>query len=293
MSNPDQIQSFLFDHTDVRGVLIGLDEAYTRVLRDHDYPAPLRRLLGEMLAAVSLLSSTLKFNGRLGLQARGEGPVTLMVAECNHQHGLRAVARWAGAMDADADLATLLGRGHLAITIEPEQGPRYQGVVPLDQPQLASCLEGYFRQSEQLATRILLAADGERAAGLLLQALPVKERDERYEENWARIAHLGSTLSHQELLTLDNDTLLHRLYHEETVRLFEPQALHFACDCSRERTLSALRALGRHELEAVLAEQGMISLDCQFCNAHYRYDQADVEQLFSDSAGIEPPEQQH
>ncbi|WP_207061583.1 Hsp33 family molecular chaperone HslO [Motiliproteus sp. SC1-56] len=293
MSNPDQIQRFIFDDTDVRGVLTGTDAAYQAVLQSHEYPVAIQRLLGEMLAAVSLLSSTLKFSGRLGLQARGEGAVSLMMAECNHQHDLRAIARWEGTLDEDAGLLELLGRGQLVITIEPEKGQRYQGVVALERPQLAQCLESYFQQSEQLATRILLAADGDKAAGMLLQALPAKEQNERYRENWDRIAHLGATLSSAELLTLDNQTLLYRLYHEEALRLFDPEPLRFACDCSRERSLGALRTLGEEEVASMLDEAGRIALDCQFCNARYEYDRADIQQLFSDSSGITPSPSRH
>lgn len=286
--NQDQIQRFLFDDTDVRGVLAGLEASYAQVLARDAYPARVQALLGEMLAAVSLLSATLKFEGRLGLQARGDGPLRLLMAECNHQRDLRAIARWEGELDPAGDLPALLGAGQLVITIEPDRGRRYQGVVALDRPRLGDCLESYFERSEQLATRILLAADGTRAAGMLLQALPVERTDERYRENWDRIGHLGSTLSAEELLTLDSDTLLYRLYHEEQVRLFDPEPLRFGCDCSRDRSLRALKSVGRAELESLLDERGAVEMDCQFCGEHYRYDRADIGQLFSDSDGIDP-----
>lgn len=288
MNHNDQIQRFLFDDTDVRGVLTRLNTSYADVLKCHPYPLPVQVLLGEMLAAVSLLSSTLKFEGRLSLQARGDGALSLLMAECTHQHDLRAIARWNAEGQAGEGLTELLGHGQLVITIEPDKGKRYQGIVALDQPSLSACLEAYFLQSEQLATRILLAADGECAAGLLLQTLPAEQHDERYQEDWARITHLGLTLSSQELLTLENDTLLHRLFHEEEVRLFDPEPLRFACDCSRDRSLEALKAVGRDELEDLLREQGLIEMDCQFCGEHYAYDTTDIAQLFSDSAGIDP-----
>ncbi|MEH6824198.1 MAG: Hsp33 family molecular chaperone HslO [Motiliproteus sp.] len=276
MSSTDQLQRFIFDDADVRGVLVGLENSYQQTLDGHDYPAPVRRLLGEMLAAVALLSSTLKFEGRLSLQARGDGVVSLLMSECTRQNHLRGIARIDGEVDSEA-LLTLLGHGQLVITIEPDQGKRYQGVVALDQPDLARCLEQYFEHSEQLATRIMLCADGQHAAGMLLQALPSNDQAENYVENWNRISHLGATLSDQELLELDNETLLVRLFHEETVRVYEPSELIFKCDCSKDRCLGALRTLSDPELEEMLDEQGGIEMDCQFCNSRYQIDRVEVE----------------
>ncbi len=165
MSNSDQIQPVLFDKLDIRGVLVGLETSYQQVLELHDYPPLLQRVLGEMLAAVSLLSSTLKFDGRLILQAAGEGAVQMLMAECNHQHDLRAIARYEGDIPEKQAFHELLVNGRLAITIEPEQGRRYQGVVPLEGDSLAQCLESYFAQSEQLPTQVHLVADGQRAGG--------------------------------------------------------------------------------------------------------------------------------
>ncbi|WP_421868605.1 Hsp33 family molecular chaperone HslO [Motiliproteus sp.] len=278
MSSADQIQRFIFDDADVRGVLVGLDHSYHDCVDHHHYPQPIKQLLGQMLAAVSLLSSTLKFEGRLSLQARGNGAITLLMAECTRQNHLRAIAQVADTVDGE-DLAKLLGKGQLAITIEPEKGQRYQGLVPLEHPQLAQCLEQYFAQSEQLATRIMLAADEHRASGMLLQALPSNDQDERYQENWARIDHLGSTLTLKELKELDNETLLFRLFHEEQVRLYEAGDLAFQCDCSKERCLRALLTLGEDELQQMLDEEGAVAIDCQFCNSRYHVDQVELEQL--------------
>ncbi len=278
MSSTDQLQRFIFDDADVRGVLVGLDDSYQQTLAKHDYPAPVRRLLGEMLAAVALLSATLKFEGRLSLQARGDGVVSLLMSECTRQHHLRGIARIEGVVNSDT-LLELLGHGQLVITIEPDQGKRYQGVVPLDQPDLARCLEQYFAHSEQLATRIMLCANDQHAAGMLLQALPGNDQAQRFAENWNRISHLGATLSDQELLELDNETLLVRLFHEETVRLYPSNELAFKCDCSKERCLRALRTLSDAELDEMLDEQGFIAMDCQFCNSGYQIDRVEIEQL--------------
>ncbi len=285
MSSSDQLQRFIFDQADVRGVLVGLEQSYLDALDRHDYPTSIRSLVGQMLAAVSLLSSTLKFEGRLSLQARGDGAVSMLMAECTRQNHLRGIARF----DADAEAALtsdelpqLIGHGQLVITIEPDQGQRYQGVVPLDQPTLAGCLEQYFAHSEQLATRIMLCSGERKAAGMLLQALPSAEagqQSEHYAENWNRISHLGSTLSDQELLELDNETLLFRLFHEEEVRVYDANELVFKCDCSKDRCLGALRTLSDLELQQMLDEQGVIEMDCQFCKARYSIDQVEVEQL--------------
>ena len=288
MSNSDQIQRFLFEGTDLRGVLVGLESSYAEVLSRHSYPVKVASLLGEMLAAIGLLSSTLKFEGRLSLLARGQGSVSMLMAECNHQRDLRAIARWQDDIADDADMRTLLGDGQLAITIEPERGNRYQGIVPLEKPHLSQCLEDYFMQSEQLATRIILAADNERAAGMLLQALPSEKSNEEREEDWNRITHLGTTLSSQELLTLDNDDILHRLYHEEEVRLFEADELRFACDCSRERSLNALKTLQPDELQEMLSTDDEITIDCQFCNNQYRFDRTSIAEIQGVSGAVEP-----
>lgn len=279
MSNPDQIQRFIFENADLRGVLVGLEHSYHEALARHDYPPAVQSLLGEMLAAVGLLSSTLKFEGRLSLQAVGDGPVRLVMAECNHQRDLRGIARWNDELADEQGMQQLLGKGQLAITIEPDQGKRYQGIVPMDSEQLAQCLEQYFEQSEQLATRIQLSADDQRAAGFMLQALPGNKSTG--DEDWQRITLLGETLSNDELLGLDNEPLLFRLFHEEQVRLYPPERLRFNCDCSRSRSLSALLTVPRQELDAIIAEQGVVEMGCQFCNEQYRFDAVDIGALFA------------
>ncbi|MBA4501633.1 Hsp33 family molecular chaperone HslO [Marinobacterium marinum] len=290
MSNPDQIQRILFDQIDVRGVVAGLENSYQEVLARHDYPDVLQRLLGEMLAAVSMLSSTLKFEGRLLLQAQGEGAVKLLMAECNHHRDLRAIARYDGEV-ADLAFNELLVNGRIALTIEPENGQRYQGVVPLEHDTLARCLQAYFEQSEQLGTSIQLAADGQRAAGLMLQVLPAEGTG---EEDWNRISMLAATLRDHELLELDNESLLYRLFHEETCRLYEPQALTFKCDCSRERSAEALKFMTEQELLDMLTQQnGSIDVGCQFCNQQYHFDETDIRALFSEPGYLDEDGRMH
>lgn len=291
MSNPDQIQRILFEQIDVRGVVVGLETSYQEVLARHDYPPVLQRVLGEMLAAVSMLSATLKFDGRLLLQAEGEGQVKMLMAECNRHQDLRAIARYDGELGEDLSFDQLLQNGRIALTIEPEKGQRYQGVVPLENETLAQCLQAYFEQSEQLGTSIQLAADGQRAAGLMLQVMPAEGRG---DEDWNRVSMLASTLKDEELLQLDNEALLFRLFHEEVCRLYEPQPLRFRCDCSRERSAEALKFMTEEELLEILKEQnGIIDVGCQFCNQTYNFDETDIRALFSEPGYLDEDGRMH
>ncbi|MDF2182626.1 Hsp33 family molecular chaperone HslO [Neptuniibacter sp. CAU 1671] len=290
MSNPDQIQRILFDNLDVRGVVAGLQQTCTDNFSNHNYPPRIRQILGEMLAAVSLLSSSLKFDGRLILQAQGAGQIRLLLAECTHQNNLRAIARFDDAPADDSAFSDLLQEGQLILTLEPEKGNRYQGVVPLEADTLSGCLEAYFAASEQLPTQVHLACDGERAAGFMLQVLPAAGTG---AEDWSHISQLGATLKSEELLQLDNETLLYRLFHQEACRLYEPEALRFRCTCSRERSAASLKMLDPDELHQLLAEQGEIAVDCQFCNAHYRFDATDIEALFSPDGTTDSSGQLH
>ena len=290
MSNSDQIQRILFDNLDIRGVLVGLEETYQDVLALHEYPEAIRHALGEMLAAVSLLSTTLKFEGRLLLQAQGTGAVRALMAEINHRRECRAIARYEGDVENDATIIDLIGDGHLVITIEPEVGSRYQGIVPLEKETLSDCLTEYFMQSEQLPTQIHLVADDKRAAGFLLQVMPAAGTG---TEDWEHIAVLGSTLKPEELLSLDNETLLFRLFHQEECRLYPADDLSFKCDCSRERSANALQFMTQDELLEMLEEQGVIDVACQFCNAHYTFDETDVRTMFSATAHAPKSDQIH
>ena len=285
MSNSDQIQRILFDDLDIRGVVSGLEQTCQDCFENHNYPPLIRKILGEMLAAVSLLSTNLKFEGKLILQAQAPGNVRLLMAECTHTHDLRAIARFDEAPDDSLAFAELLDAGQMMLTIEPLIGNRYQGIVPLNGADLAECLESYFVSSEQLATQVQLACDGERAAGMMLQVLPVSGGG---EEDWARVSHLASTLKEDELLHLDNQTLLYRLFHEENCRLYEADEVRFNCTCSRERSEASLKLVGKDELLEALDEQGVINVNCQFCNAEYSFDLADIEMIFS---GVILPEE--
>ena len=276
----DRSLRFLFEQADIRGETVRLERAYREVTCIHQYPPGVSRMLGEFMAAGVLLASTLKFEGRLVLQARSEGQIPLIMVECDENLNLRAIAR--GAQEATATgFDQLLGGGQLAITIDPLKGQRYQGIVPLSGNTLAQCLDEYFRQSEQLQTRLWLAADGARAAGLLLQQLPaeITTDAEQADMQWENACSLATTVSETELLDLSAEDLLYRLFHEHEVRLFEPAAARFCCNCSRERTLRALSALNPAEIEDLLEELGSITMDCEFCNAQYRVTREDLQDI--------------
>lgn len=286
MADFDFTQRFIFDDTDVRGEMASLEESYAHVLAKHAYPEPVAALLGELMAVAALLVNTLKFDGLLVLQARSSGAVPLLMVECSSDRELRAIARYEDdQIKSGATFQELMPEGVLALTVDPKEGQRYQGLVALDGENLAECFTNYFVNSAQLPTRFWLYADGQRARGMLLQQLPadrVLDADER-EESWQHVVALASTLSAEELLGLDNETILHRLYHEEQVRLFASTDVKFQCSCTRERSAQALVSLGLADLQLLLAEKaGTIEIDCQFCNERYLFNEHDVVQMFAE-----------
>jgi molecular chaperone Hsp33 len=280
LNNADFKQRFLFPETDIRGELVRLDESLEAILGSHDYPLAVQGLVGEAVAAVALLAGTLKFSGRLSLQAQGRGPVSLLLAECTHDGQLRALARHDGEPDTAANIGALIGDGTMVITITPDQGRQYQGIVPLEGDTLAQCLEGYFQQSEQLPTRLWLASGNGRAAGLMLQRLPdqVASRESN-QLQWEHLEALAGTMKMEELLDLPAETVLRRLFHETPPRLPEPQPLRFGCTCSRERTENALLSLGADELKTLLDEDGEATLTCDFCLSQQHFDAVDLTEL--------------
>jgi molecular chaperone Hsp33 len=305
-----ELQKFIFDGMPVRGMIVRLTDSWQEVLRrraDSGAWAPVvRDTLGQMAAASVLMQANLKFNGALILQVHGDGPVKLAVAEAMSDLRFRVTAKVQGEVAEDArfgDLVNQHGHGRCAITLDPldrQPGQQpYQGVVPLESPDggpvgdVATMLEHYMRQSEQLDTRIVLAADGHAACGLLIQRLPVEgqgnlagetslaPKAEIDDEAFTRIAHFAATLTPTELLTLDVPTILHRLFWEEPLRVFEPQSPKFACSCSADRVRTMLRNLGRDEARSILEERGDIEIGCDFCGTQYRFDAVDVGALFA------------
>jgi molecular chaperone Hsp33 len=276
----DGKRRFIFENLDLRGEIVHLTGVLDEVKAIHTYPTGVARLIGEFLAASVLLASNLKFKGSLTVQARSEAEVPLVMAECTSDFGLRAIARGADGSTA-RDFTGLLGGGLLTLTVTPARGNRYQGIVPLAGDSLAASIDAYFEQSEQLQTRLYLACDGNRAAGLLLQQLPpqqVRDPAER-DEHWTRISTLADTLEPGELLGVAEASLLHRLFHEEIVRLFDLEDVRFRCTCSQDRTLAALATLGETEIRNILEEQGAITMDCEFCNQRYVFREGDLRGL--------------
>ncbi len=256
-----------------------LDATWRAVLERRDYPEPLERLLGEMMAAGALLSATLKFDGALIMQMQGEGPVRLLVVEVTSEHTLRATAKWEGDIESGG-IRTLLGNGTFVITIAPESGKQaYQGVVSLDGDTVSEVLEHYMAKSEQLDTRLWLASDESKAGGMLLQRLP--EHPEYDEDAWNRATTIGETITKQELLTLPARDIIHRLYHQEDIRLFEERPTAFRCSCTRDRVTAMLRLLGREEVRSILTERDHVEVACEFCGRQYVFDPVDAEQVFA------------
>ena len=322
-----ELHKFLFDGLPVRGMLVRLTDAWTDILRRRAgnsatgaYAAPVTELLGEMAAAGVLMQSNIKFNGALVLQVFGDGPVKLAVAEVQSDLSLRATATVTSEVPADARLSQMVnvaGGGRCAITLDPKnrhpgQQP-YQGVVPLHGDhhekldRLSDVLQHYMLQSEQLDTVLVLGATDKVAAGLLIQRMPIKgegnlaaglthrENEDQigHNEDYNRIAHLAASLTREELLSLDVDTILRRLFWEEKLVRFTPQegetGPRFACTCSRERVGNMLRNLGAAESESILAERGEIEVGCEFCGQQYRFDAVDAAQIFVEPAIIQPP----
>jgi molecular chaperone Hsp33 len=315
-----ELHKFLFEGLPVRGMLVRLTDSWVEILRrraesSDAFPPAVRALLGEMSAAAVLMQSNIKFEGSLVMQIFGDGPVKLAVAEVQSDLAFRVTAKVVGEVAPDARLDAMVnaaGKGRCAITLDPKpRGPGqqpYQGVVALHgdrgEPlhKLADVLEHYMLQSEQLDTRLILASNDEVAAGLLIQRLPIEgegnlagrphEDDIGLNEAYNRVSHLASTLTADELLTLDADTVLRRLFWEESVRRFPPMTgelgPHFACTCSRERVGAMLKSLGREEVDGVVAEQGRVEVGCDFCGLKYHFDAVDVGELFT-IARDQPP----
>jgi len=321
-----ELHKFIFDGLPVRGMVVRLTDAWTEVLSRHAagrpegaYPLPVQNMLGEMVAAATLMQSNIKFNGSLILQIFGDGPVKLAVVEVQPDFGLRATATVTDGVADDASLSQLVNvnnHGKCAITLDPKtrfpgQQP-YQGVVPLfgdsreKLEKLSEVLEHYMLQSEQLDTTLVLAADDKVAAGLLIQRLPLegsgnlagsstnqsREDEIGLNEHYNRIAILASSLKREELLTLDIDTILHRLFWEESLTRFVPSVgepvPHFSCTCSRDRVGKMILGLGADEAQSIMAERGDVEVGCEFCGKKYRFDPIDVAQIFNPSGPLPP-----
>ncbi len=287
MHDRDTLRRFLFERYPIRGHLVHMDAAWRALIEHRDYPGPIRDTLGEAVVASLLLAATIKFDGVLSLQLQGDGPVHLLLAQCTSGLSVRGLARHREvSAGGELNIRGLVGQGNLTVTLETDDGAqRYQGIVPIDGGRLADSLQAYFQNSEQLPTRLWLHANEQGASGLLLQKLPgtgsVRTTDvESIEDAWRRVQLIADTLTPVELRTLADEEILHRLFNEDDLRLFEPAPVYFRCRCSRERVVSMLQGLGETETRSVIAERGKVEVHCDFCNRAYVFDAVDVAQLF-------------
>lgn len=282
----NEIQRFSFDNSNVRGERVLLNDAYQEIIKRKEYPLGLEKLLGEFVAAIALLRDIVKIDGVLSIQAKGNGFLSTLMTECDEQQNLRGIAQWDDNQEVPEiiSLKDVLKGGYLTITIQPRNGQRYQGIVEIVGDTLSECLEQYFSQSEQLPSRVWLAANGAQCGGLFLQRLPEEQAKEGDEDAWERLTHLASTVKEDELLGLETGELLYRLYHEEEVRLYDTKVMQFGCSCSRQRTLDAVMSLGTEEIRELLIEQGSVKVDCQFCAEKYEFTEDDLVDLLGDQA---------
>ncbi|MBO1256824.1 Hsp33 family molecular chaperone HslO [Alteromonas sp. 5E99-2] len=285
MTQKDLLHRFVFNEEHIRGEIVQLDYSVKALLNKGDYPAPIRDLLAKMASAASLLCATLKFEGEISLQIQGKGPVSYAILTATNTLTYRGVARWDETLEQlPQTFEELCADAVLVITLSPNEGERYQGVVALDKPSLAQCIESYFEQSEQLLTRVYLYSETEqdvKSGGMLLQVLPQSSEATEHQEAEAfhHFATLADTLTADEVFSLPVKTLLHRLYHEHDIELFDAEEIRYACTCSRERSLAALLHVEKSELLSIVEEQGEIAMNCQYCHATYSFDAIDVEAL--------------
>ncbi|MFS1539109.1 MAG: Hsp33 family molecular chaperone HslO [Candidatus Phlomobacter fragariae] len=281
MSKYDQLYRFLFQDDAVRGELASVSETYRKMLDEHNYPPAVNLLLGELLVATTLLTATLKFDGDITIQIQGNGPVKVLVINGNNHQQMRGVARVKGSVANQSSLKQIVGQGYMVITITPTNGERYQGVVALESNTIAECLDDYFKQSEQLQTRLFIHSgkiNGEPAAGgILLQVLPSAGIESQHKFDY--LVQLTATIKGEELFTLESKKILHRLYHEEDVILYDPQPIAFHCNCSKERCENILLSLSDEDIEYILHERGEIDIECEFCGAIYLFNKQDIEEL--------------
>ncbi len=304
----DCLHRFDFEQLPIRGLLIHMDASWLALQEHRDYPPVIQKILGEAVVSAVLLAATVKFDGQLTLQMKGEGPMHLLLAQCTAGLGVRGLARYRAAElpQGEVTIQELAGDGNLTVTLESEDlQQRYQGVVPMSGRRLAGCLEAYFEQSEQLPTRLWLHADEQGIAGMLLQRLPAPKSEvqphrdaeliqfsqsQQWDDDWQRVQLIADTLKPDELRQLTDLDILRRLFHEDDLRLFDSVPVYFKCRCSRDRVSGMLQSLGYDEAKSVLAEQGQIEVLCDFCNRAYVFDAVDVAQLFvAVSAGVTTP----
>jgi molecular chaperone Hsp33 len=288
----DQLHRYLFNQGNVRGEMVRLEKSFQAILDSYSYPPVIQKLLGELMAAASLLTATLKFEGDIAIQVQGEGPLSYAVINSTHNQQLRGVARWDEQLETlPTEFSQLVEKGVLVITITPEKGERYQGMVSLDKPTLAECIEGYFEQSEQLATKVILRTqlidNQAKACGMFLQVLPISSQaTEAGDTDFEHLSKLTETIKNDELFELSAEDILHRLYHQEDIELYPASKVVFKCSCSKERSATALSAVSKEELLDIVAKDGDIKMNCQYCHTKYSFDAMDVESIHAGTFNI-------
>lgn len=288
----DKSRKFLFEEFAVRGQIVQLGSVWQRAIQHAEYPESLQQVLGQAFAAVGLMMGTLKFDGALNFQVQGEGAISLFLVQGHTEDGLRgmAIIRDGHENHLGKTLADWVGTesnpGQAAIILEPDEGERYQGIVPVEKESLAVTLEQYFHRSEQLETRLWLFADDEKAAGLLLQKMPGAAGVEQDEDGWDRAVALAETITEKELLNLSSDDVLNRLFHEESLRVFDEETVKANCNNCEQRFEKALASLGEKELRDILEKSPVIEVVCDFCSQPFEYDKVDIERLLNDHVSV-------
>ncbi len=280
----DVLNRYLFDDLHVRGELVQLQQTYKDIVSLHDYSPAVSQLLGELVAATCLLTATLKFEGEIAVQLQGDGPIGYLAVNGNHNQEMRGIVRLSQETD-ETSLQGLIGKGTMVITIRPSQGEPYQGVVALERETLADCLAHYFEVSEQIPTKIWLFSDNEKqqAAGSLVQLLPDGGDKEKQGHDFEHLCQLTNTIKRDEIFSLDAETLLYRLYHQEKVQLFEPQNVSYQCSCSEEKCLTAIAQINPSELKSIIKEQGNVSMTCDYCMTTYAFDELRLQPFLNDT----------
>lgn len=279
MSDTDTLQRFLFEHASIRGEMAHVDETYKTIMQQHPYPPVVKKLLGEALIASLLLAGSIKFEGEISLQFHGDKRLPLLLVQCDHELHIRAFAKYQNDEDNIDHAAAFLEGKMVLIINQYNQTNAYQSVVPIRSTSMSENLTHYFAQSEQIATSVWLAVGEDRAAGMLIQLMPGQNTLQR-EQFWEYAVQLGQTISDEELLTLTNETILHRLYHETELRLYHARSVSFRCRCSAEKMKQVLTVLGEKDVQELLDEKGQVDVLCDFCNRHFAFDPIDVALLF-------------
>lgn len=279
MKESDTLQRFIFEHANIRGEIVHIEQTYQTIMAQRNYPPMVKNLLGEAIVSCLLLASSIKFEGSLNLQFQGDSRLSLLLVQCDHELHIRAFARFEESLETE-DYAKAFLSGQMVMTINQDnQTNSYQSMVPLQSTSMSENLMNYFAQSEQISTRVWLAVNDTAAAGMLLQLMPGQDTVQR-EQFWEYAVQLGQTVSEEELLTLDNQTLLYRLYNETEVRVFDSRHTEFQCRCSLDKMRQVINILGEKEAQELLEEQGKIDIRCDFCNKEYLFDAIDVAMLF-------------